>query len=661
MSKKIARISRRHLRRLKRNVKNDRENYSTDTSLADEELSRDHETNEEVFVNIFSDNNPNSPEYKHGSFCNSLAQWGITHKISRSACDDLLLILRNENINVPMSMKTLLQGQSIPIEPSVVPPGKYHHIGLEKSLKRMKLSLSNSVESLYIDIGVDGLPLFKSSGRSLWPIMGAISNNNQVKPFLIGSYIGLKKPDNPNQYLKEFVNEVKEIKRNKLEIDGRLINLKIRLFICDAPARAFLTGAVGHTAANGCSKCVQKGRKIKNTLTYSTTAATPRTKESFKNRDDLLFHTKYFQDNPHCLEEELNIDMITQFPLDVMHLIDLGVCKKIIGYIWNNKHNRTKLSLTQKEQLNNKLLLMSPFIPKEFCRKPRIFQEFPRWKATEFRQLILYTSVVLFKDVIDNDLYEHIILLHGAYRLLLCPKNCQKNLSCVKEILETFVHNFSFLYGEHKISYNVHNLLHLADCVEIFGNVDSFSAYKFENFMQTIKKDCRQPTNILQQINNRLEERSRFGQRTLANIGLRSLSKKKVTQVTAMPIYCNYHFDTFYLSTQKPNNSCYVKPLIPIKITGFFKDADGEEYIIGQKFLNTRSYFTEPFDSTQTLGISLVSNLSATEEKFNIHDVACKVVSLPVNDGFVFLPILHHCISCNYYISPIKYNLRIFN
>ena len=147
--------------------------------------------------------------------------------------------------------------------------------------------------------------------------------------------------------------------------------------------------------------------------------------------------------------------MISQFPLDVMYLIDLGVTKKILLSIWNNNNRKTKLSNIQKQNLDIKLISLKAFIPKEFCRKPRSFDELCRWKAPEIRQIILYTGIVIFKDIIHNDLYEHILLLHGAYRLVSCPKNCQKNLDCVQDMLNTFVNNFSFLYGNDKISYNV--------------------------------------------------------------------------------------------------------------------------------------------------------------------------------------------------------------
>ena len=499
----------------------------------------------------------------------------------------------------------------------------------------------DSIETIEIDIGVDGLPLFKSSSQALWPILGAVCHNKEIKPFLIGAYLGNKKPEKVQEYLDEFIKEYKYLQLSGIEINGKNRKIQIRTFVCDAPAKAFLTGCVGHTSSNGCSKCTQKGNKINYRLTYSTTAFPLRNDNDYKNRKDKDYHTKFFQINMHPLEE-INIQMISQFPLDVMHLIDLGVTKKLLLSIWNNNHHRDKLSIIEKQNLDLKLISLKGFIPKEFCRKPRSFDELCRWKATEFRQLILYTGIVIFKDTIHTDLYEHILLLHGSYRLVSCPKNCTKNLDCVQQMLNTFVHNFSILYGQDKISYNVHNLLHLPECVRQYGNVDNFSAYKFENFMQTLKTDCRQPTKILQQLHNRISERnSNFDQNIQIRTGLKRAGKYNTT--FGSHIYRSYKFNMFFLSDSVPDNICYVKPMIPIKIKGFLKNSDGEECILGFKFLEMRSYFIEPFDSMETLGICLANNICEYEESFPISEIACKTVCFPIQEGFVLIPLLHQC------------------
>lgn len=100
----------------------------------------------------------------------------------------------------------------------------------------------------------------------------------------------------------------------------------------------------------------------------------------------------------------------------------------------------------------------------------------------------MYTGIVVLKDFINIELYTTFLTLHCAVRMLSDPKTHLDNVDLSEILLENFVENFGVLYGKDKVSYNVHNLLHISDCVRQFGPLDNFSAYKFENAMQYLKK-----------------------------------------------------------------------------------------------------------------------------------------------------------------------------
>ena len=63
------------------------------------------------------------------------------------------------------------------------------------------------------------------------------------------------------------------------------------------------------------------------------------------------------------------------------------------------------------QEMSVRLVSLIGFIPKEFPRKPRSFNEIHRWKATEFRQFVLYTGAIVLKDLISVELYQHFLTL----------------------------------------------------------------------------------------------------------------------------------------------------------------------------------------------------------------------------------------------------------
>ena len=75
-----------------------------------------------------------------------------------------------------------------------------------------------------------------------------------------------------------------------------------------------------------------------------------------------------------------------------------------------------------------------------------------------------------------------------------------------EELLIYFVKWFSELYGAKNISHNVHGLIHLADDAKVFGSLDNFSAFKFENYMKTLKTFVGKCNMPLQQIYKQIDD-----------------------------------------------------------------------------------------------------------------------------------------------------------
>lgn len=269
------------------------------------------------------------------------------------------------------------------------------------------------------------------------------------------------------------------------------------------------------------------------------------------------------------------------------------------------------------------------FIPTEFCRKPRSLSDVDRFKATEFRLFLLYTGPLILRSILNIDMYKHFLYLSCAIRILATPHLCIDLNDFANELLIDFVKKYGHLYGPDFVTYNVHNLLHLSKDVLKFGNLDKFSAFKFENYMYQLKnKICLASGKPLQQIAKRL---AAFCDTSVYE------KPQKIPFVISHKNKVVLDFQNFSLTNIVPDNCCLLKNnnfILINKIHG----KEGNQ-IEGIKLQSKGSLFTVPLDS-RCLGIHL---LMKSEECISVShsNVLCKIVLLSWENLFVSFPLIH--------------------
>lgn len=238
-------------------------------------------------------------------------------------------------------------------------------------------------------------------------------------------------------------------------------------------------------------------------MTLQNLASSSRTNDSFRQQRDKLHH----KGRSPLLS--LPIDMVKDFPLDYMHLVCLGVVKRLLK-IWvmgakvdlPNRLSQANISL-----INERILNCSLFLSSEFNRKGRILEDFCRWKAVEFRSFLLYTGVIVLKGVLPTEKYDHFLKLHTAIRILSSPKSTEPQFRYASRCLKSFVQDFGKIYGVHNLVFNVHNLCHLADdCIHFKGPLDNYSSFPFESYLGQMKKMLRGTRKPLAQLYKRIQE-----------------------------------------------------------------------------------------------------------------------------------------------------------
>lgn len=483
--------------------------------------------------------------------------------------------------------------------------GNYFHFGLVESLRHsIKIHFQTSLypAELKININVDGLPISKSSGSQFWPILGAIVADFYTEPFVIGIYHGNVKPNDADVFLKPFVEEAKSILDTSLNVKGIIIRIKLNAIICDAPAKSFICGIKGHTGYFSCTKCIQEGEFISNKVVFLEQNSTLRTDHSFRSRQHEEHHAEKYLSQLTIIET-LNIGMISAVPLDCMHLIFLGVNKTILRFWIKGAINirLTAVVLDIAQQRNSKLKM---FIPIEFARRPRNLLDLDRWKATEHKLFVLYTGIIIMNNVLPKKLYIHFTCLCVAVRIV-SDKQYKHLLDYAQSLFEYFVRKFREYYGNQYVSHNMHNLLHICEDVKRFGTIDSYSAFKFENYLYTIKKSLKVSRRPLEQIVNRIIEK-RNVEKKFANaskdypIIYYNKNKTKINKV---------ELNGYFLSLKTPNNCCILSSNAIATVNNIYIKNNILYFTVTQH-LSIKPFFTSPCDST-VVGIYKLSNSEA--------------------------------------------------
>lgn len=463
------------------------------------------------------------------------------------------------------------------------------------------------------------------------------------RPVLIALFCGESKPTSLSDYLGALVNEFKVLKDGFL-IGQKTIFVQISSVICDAPARAFVKAVKSHTGYSGCDKCTQSGVSSNHRMTFPEKNAPRRTDENFKALSDEDHHKGV---SPFT---ELNIGMVSCFPHDYMHLVCLGVVRKLLD-LWMGAAGplRCRMSASQICIISDRLTGLRAFVPSEFARKPRGLTERHRWKATEWRQFLLYTGPVVLKGILADELYNIFLLLSVAIHVLARPSLCLVLNDSARTLLCSFVDHFSKLYGDHFVVFNIHGLVHLSDDAKLHGHLDLFSGFPYENYLQILKKLVRKPHNPLAQVIRRVSE--------MENISEESIAEKQsciasgqhcdgpvpqefvgssVTQFKKLVI------DGVTVKSSCGGDSCF-RIHNDIALVENIVLHEGFYHVMYRSYTRRETFFNYPVDSTE-VDILVVSGLSTNLKCARLNGNLSKFVRIPlceIRDTFVVFPLLH--------------------
>jgi hypothetical protein len=316
----------------------------------------------------------------------------------------------------------------------------------------------------------DGVPLFKNSKQSLWPIRCKInelpeplSSRNLIMAAL---WFGPKKPC-MSTFLMPFVKYM-----NNINLSGgiswqqpstqSIIQSKILAIVCcaDAPAKCMLQGTNQFNGEYGCNYCLHKG-EVRNkgngyVRVYPLQDTTKRTHDLIishgsknvqsKNKHEMGVKTL----TPLLLLDKF--DMVIGFTIDYMHCILLGIVRQFLDLWLNTKHHGKLWYVgTQTAEINSRLLAVKP--PCNVKRMPRSVNFYSTWKASECRSWLLFYSLFVLDPVLPKRYLKHwLILVESVFYLLGNEINIEELNRTHKNLLK-FIEQVADLYGIEHVTY----------------------------------------------------------------------------------------------------------------------------------------------------------------------------------------------------------------
>ncbi|XP_034232946.1 uncharacterized protein LOC117640529 [Thrips palmi] len=569
----------------------------------------------------------------------SLKAWAL-RGVSLRKVDSLLKILSPLYPGLPKTHTGLLgtPHAHTPDEIVEMGSGSFWYKGIEANLRqRVTEAYLLKHRTVTFDVNMDGFQPFGTTFDDIWPILGLLKDEEE--PFIIATYKGRGKPDDINLYLDNYVQEARFLITNGIDLFGNNYPVTIGNYILDAPARSFTKCIIGHNGTFSCEKCEVEMVCVNNVHTYPNLNAPLRDDASFAERRNWLHHTG---DSPL---EQIPTGMVSQFRLDSLHMVYLGVTKRWLKFVVGTSKRRGILNEGQVDEINNRILGTAAFVPTDFSRRPRPFTDKSKFRATEYRRIVLYDGLVLFKDL-DPGVWKTFKLLHSGIYILCSPslvkQEAMRNIANL--LLRRFINLSKRILGGHFISYYVHALCHLSEECAAHGALEDFSAFPYENYLGIIKALLRSTYKPIEQLINRDFERNGHiinpkrrapGEVTLYHNHVNPEEQRAGRQYTKVEFS-----DTFLAVSQK--DGCFkTKKNEYFSLSNIIYTPERQIVLVGQKFNEVGNYYEYPLPSSN-LGIVQVSNLGPEKHYINFSQFSAKCSLLPTSDvEYVAIPLAH--------------------
>lgn len=350
----------------------------------------------------------------------------------------------------------------------------------------------------------------------MWPIFYTI---NEIIPsqrfdpenvFLAGLWFGNKSPI-MDVFFKPFVTELVDLAKSGIFWDcpGRgIIESTVYAICCitDSVAKPKVQNIIQYNGTFGCGYCYHPNVPIVINNETGRTALKYVPHKIYAYRSDRKIRKDMRRENidlgikgKSCIYNLPEFDMCFGFGIDYLHQSLEGVMDKLL-YLWfdSSNHQQNFYIGTMIKQVDRRLCSITP--PTYASRKPRSLTDRARFKANELRNFLLYYGLPCLLNILPEVYYNHFQKLVTAVYIYLQEKITAHEADFADNLLYEFTIEYSRLYSDANMVYNVHLCMHLGKIVSMLGPLWAYSTFVFESGNGYLKRLIKGTTGIVTQI-----------------------------------------------------------------------------------------------------------------------------------------------------------------
>ncbi|KAH8032898.1 hypothetical protein HPB51_003474 [Rhipicephalus microplus] len=302
-----------------------------------------------------------------------------------------------------------------------------------------------------------------------------------------------------------FVEKMNELCENGVELQrqGRVEKYKVYC-ICssvDSVARAPMQGVTQFNGYFGCNWCLQRGERAGGATKYPVEEVEPTERSELQMLNDMEIALKggVPVQGVKTVSPLINLphfNIVWSFVPDYMHCVLLGVARQFLE-LWFNSDSACSISRHQ-HIVDRRLMSIKP--PMDVKRLPRPTKERKWWKAKELESWLLCYSVPVLHGILEKPYMQHWACLVEALHIMLQRAISPTELTIAEGLLLEFHVRAELLFGKSVMTFNMHQLTHIAKSVRHWGPLWAHSAFPFEAGNGSLKKAVKAANGIPHQV-----------------------------------------------------------------------------------------------------------------------------------------------------------------